>query len=636
MASKDPLGRKSNITRRDFLNTTLLASGAVLLSPILPIACMSPEEKAQNLIGFEEWAGYGGVGDYKTSYGNTWGAVSAGHKMRDGLFGANPFEGAADTGEEYDLVIVGGGIAGLSSAFYSEQKNSGRSCLILDDHPIFGGQAKHNEFEVDGQHLTGQQASCWIFPPLSGTFLAQFYDSIGIDFDKFEYQHWESEKERLPLSLNPYGSGSYGQHTGLYFGKNFGDEGVWLTDNPWENDLKGAPISEKERQELLEWRRGSNPEGRIPKKHGDEAARYLDTIYCEQDMMEKSGLSRETIRRFELGQQEAMGPDSINAYHRYAAGILFPYDREKGSQMFPGGNAGVARHLMKSIIPESLAGPATMEDIAKASVNFDELDKPSNQTRMRLHSTVLGVKHSGNPDNSSHVDIVYLKDGEKHILRAKSVIMSCGSAVAPHLVYGLPADYHEAFSHIIRAPVLVANVAVQNWRFLYDMGIHSFDWYGGLARNTQIRKRSTLGKDPSKIGPDSPAILSMKISFANRGLPAREQVAAGRQKLLTTPFQEFEKQIREHFTEMFSHTGFDARRDIAGIILNRWGHVYNVPPLHFYFGKDGKSGPGDFLRENRFGRITFANSELRGIMDHRSSITEAHRAAEQMVNVMNS
>jgi spermidine dehydrogenase len=314
--------------------------------------------------------------------------------------------------------------------------------------------------------------------------------------------------------------------------------------------------------------------------------------------------------------------------------MLFPFDTDRGAQMFPGGNAGVARHLMKAIIPESLPGALTMEGIARASVKFDELDRPGRKTRMRLRCTTLGVRHAGAPEKADHVDIVYLEGERRYRIKARSVIMACGSAVAPHLVLDLPEQHRWAFTHIIRAPVLLANVALRSWRFMYEMGIHSFDWFGGLARNTEIRKASTLGEDAARVTPDSPAVMCLKITFPTRGLPAKEQVALGRQQLLTTPFREFERRIREELAAMFSHTGFDARRDIAGIILNRWGHVYNVPPLHFYFGRDGEPAPGNFLREHPFGRVTFANSELVGIMDHRASVSEAHRAVEQMAEAM--
>ena len=46
--------------------------------------------------------------------------------------------------------------------------------------------------------------------------------------------------------------------------------------------------------------------------------------------------------------------------------------------------------------------------------------------------------------------------------------------------------------------------------------------------------------------------------------------------------------MREQLTEMFSASGFDARRDIAGIVLNRWGHAYCSPQPGFFFGRDGQ------------------------------------------------
>jgi spermidine dehydrogenase len=100
--------------------------------------------------------------------------------------------------------------------------------------------------------------------------------------------------------------------------------------------------------------------------------------------------------------------------------------------------------------------------------------------------------------------------------------------------------------------------------------------------------------------------------------------------LVSTPFRVYEQQIREQFTTMFARSGFDARRDIAGIILNRWGHAYLAPQPGFFFGSDGQTAPGEVLRSQPFGRIAFANSDLSGIMDHRMSIAEARRALEQV------
>jgi hypothetical protein len=139
-----------SITRRDFLGSTLLASGAVLLNG------MTPREL---LAQADDFTGYGGVGEYKNSNGNTWPVLEAGHTIRDGTYDPLPKD-IIDTGETYDCVIIGGGISGLAAAlFFQRQAGSKVKSLILENHPIFGGEAKQNEFLVDGRRLIAHQGS---------------------------------------------------------------------------------------------------------------------------------------------------------------------------------------------------------------------------------------------------------------------------------------------------------------------------------------------------------------------------------------------------------------------------------------------------------------------------------------------
>ncbi len=81
---------------------------------------------------------------------------------------------------------------------------------------------------------------------------------------------------------------------------------------------------------------------------------------------------------------------------------------------------------------------------------------------------------------------------------------------------------------------------------------------------------------------------------------------------------------------MFSPHGFDPRRDIAGIITNRWGHAYVVPQPGFYFGRDGKPAPRDVVREG-YGRVRFGHSELSGFQLWTSGCDEGERAAKQVL-----
>ncbi len=102
----------------------------------------------------DSWYGPGGVGDYASSHGNTPDLIQTAHQIRAGRFD-KVSASAIDSGEEYDLVIVGGGFAGLSAAHHFNRLNPSGRALILDNHPIFGGEAKRNDFEVNGVHISG-------------------------------------------------------------------------------------------------------------------------------------------------------------------------------------------------------------------------------------------------------------------------------------------------------------------------------------------------------------------------------------------------------------------------------------------------------------------------------------------------
>jgi spermidine dehydrogenase len=375
--------------------------------------------------------------------------------------------------------------------------------------------------------------------------------------------------------------------------------------------------------------------GPKPRRHGDAIARQLDSITLEEDLMMRHGLSRDTIRRYlspVSGGGSGIGADVLSAYSDYAPDLLFPWEQQNGPQMFPGGNTGVARHIVKALVPAAIPGPATMAAICQSRVNFAALDQPHQPTRIRLRSTVISIAHEGDAARAPHVNIIYLREGRFHRVRARSVVLANGNWTINSIVRDLPTAYRQAYAQFFRAPCIMANVAVRNWRFLARMGISQCQWFDGIGNYMAVRRVATIGGGASTLSPDSPTVLTLKILFANPGRSLPEQVNTGRYQMMTTPFSTYEKQLREQFATMFGKQGFDGRRDIAGIILNRWGHAYLAPQPGFFFGKDGKPAPAGLMRRHPFGRIAFANSDLSGIMDHRASITEAHRAVQQVLD----
>jgi spermidine dehydrogenase len=615
------------ISRRDFLNSTLLASGALLMSSKSPSELLAKQD---------DWSGYGGVGDYRNSNGNTWPVLKAGHRIRDGEFEELPAN-AIETRELYDLIVVGGGISGLAAAlFFQRQAGSGRKILVLDNHSIFGGEAKRNELVVDGHRLMAHQGSAVFFVQYPHSFLARFYESIGLPNPRLKYQRWAGPARELPLGHTPYEMLDKEPETyAFFFGNKFGHRpGMWLMD-PWGKQLQGAPISETARAELLRWRQGPREPQPRPKYHGDEISRFLDTITIEENLIRQYGISRETIRTFLSpveGGGSGLGPDVLSAYADYAADMLHPLESgDDTDQMFPGGNTGFARLMVKTLIPASIPGPHTVAAVCRNPVNFAALDRPGSPARIRLNSTAVWVKHDGEPANSQLVSIAYLVDGKLYRLKAKTVVMAGGSWTTKHIIRDLPPTHRNAYAQFYRSPCMMVNVALRNWRFLYKMGITGWRWFEGMGNYTEVRKTATVGGDEAVISPDSPVVLCLKHLYSSPGLAIAEQGNRGRGEMLSTSFRDYELQIRQQFNDMFAPQGFDVRRDIAGIILNRWGHAYLNPQPGFFFGENGRPAAREILRAAPFGRIAFANTDLAGIMDHRSSILEAQRAVGQLL-----
>ena len=114
------------------------------------------------------------------------GSFEVAHNLRDSR--TVDLSSVSHTNETYDLVIVGGGISGLSAAYFF-LKNVGRGArvLILDNHDDFGGHAKRNEFRHNGKLLAINGGTLDIEAP------QRYFDEakallhdIGIDLDRFQ------------------------------------------------------------------------------------------------------------------------------------------------------------------------------------------------------------------------------------------------------------------------------------------------------------------------------------------------------------------------------------------------------------------------------------------------------------------
>jgi len=637
------LGLHEPISRRDFLDGMLMTSAAVAAGATCPFSLaaqgQSPTPGPAPVAG---WTGYSGEGDYKGSAGNTEQVLQGAHGVRDGKFDKEPTD-FTETNEIYDCVVVGGGHAGLSAGmFFDKQADAKRTCLILDNAHIFGGVAKRNEFIVDGHTLYAPQASVHFQPPYPDSFLHSVYEMMGLDWDAFKtYQKWKGPSPEIKVPRSPYGEGQINGKAalGFYFGEKYGQKpGKWVID-PWGKNLEGTPFPEQLKKEMIA-RHEEKPV--VPPLvydfPGDAISRQLDSMTLEDYFCRTYGISRDTVRLMDASESAGgfgLGPDALSAYLLYEWSKIIPTVDDSmatGIQMFPGGNSGMTRLMVKTMIPNAIEGPRTMEAVWKNHVNYAALDNPGQRVRLRLDSTAVRVEHMGEPSKAELVSVVYYRDGKLYRVKARTVVMAGGGWITKHVVRDLDETRKASYDSFIYSPYMTVNVAVRNWRFLYNLGISSAQWFDGFGRYVNVRKNALFGVDLDSVGPDLPTVLTFFVDFTKPGMPARAQGQLGRAEILSTPFIDYERRIREQMTEMFSGSGFDAKRDIAGIVMNRFGHAFIAPQPGFFFGSDGKPAARDALRNGPFGRIAFSHCDLVGAMDHRNAYMESHRAVSQLLD----
>ena len=633
-----------HITRRDFLNGALLTVGGAVLGCRTPQPALSETPAAAPGTLGPDWYGYGGVGDYRLSHGNTPEVVETAHRLRDGGYPADFTR--VDSRETYDLVIVGAGLAGLGAALeFSKRRREGQTCLMLDNHPIFGGEAKENEFDVDGVRLIGPQGSNSFFIPEVPKDLdaaagdARYYAELGVPRE-FQFRDWPASEKPLRFGRDNYEHLVRGllEHTSLghFFAGKQG--GTWAIDM-WQRRLAETPLSQDARRTLLQWyglgamRHYETPEA---------AARALDIMSYQQFLEQELHLGSQAARSADLLLASAvgLGSDAISAYVAYelplpALSDPLPPDLRRAS--FPGGNSGFVRYFLKRLIPDAIGGTNSFEDIVTGPIKLDALDRAGQPLRVRLRSTALSVRHEGDPSSAGTVRIVYTRDGRFHEVKARAVIMATGGWINRHVVRDMPPECREAYQQFIHAPFLVANVALTNWRFLYRLGITAATWdrsEGDFGFTCNIRNPMQVGGYQPPLHPDRPAILSFYTPFHRPGLPARVQATQGRMELLTTSYSQFERSIHAQMVKLFASSGFTPEKDVAGLILNRWGHALTVPFPGFFGGASGQA-PRDVVRRG-YGRIAFAHSELVGWQHWGPAADEGRRGFGQLASALSS
>jgi spermidine dehydrogenase len=635
------LGMKRNITRRDFLNGVAVTAGAALMPWQLLAAGDDDPEKSS---GYYPPALTGLRGSHPGSF-------DAAHSLRDGTF----WDAAAtpqDTGESYDLIVVGGGISGLAAAhFYRKAAGASARILILDNHDDFGGHAKRNEFQVGNRTLIGYGGTYSIESPEPYSAVAKsLIEELGIDVTSF------------PKYLDRDLYGSMGRVPKIFFDKEtFGSDK--LVDDPcpfpggetydlavagpdaWAHFMAEASIAEQARKDVSRLCR--EKKDYLPELNAEQKKARLARISYAQFLTELAGVHGDVIRLYQTISQPlfGVGIDAVAAldaaetgYPGFSGMGVGPdalSNERKYFFHFPDGNASIARLLVRKLIPEAMPGNSAT-DVVTARANYAKLDEKSSPLRIRLNSTAVRVKHAGStsPGDSARaaeVEVAYARGGKVYTVRAKHAILACWNQMIPYLCEELPEAQKEALAFATKVPLLYTNVLLRNWTAFQKLGANSIYAPGGYHTHVDLDLPVSIGEYRCPRAPEEPAVVHMSKAPCHAGRPARDQHTFGRIELYNTTFETMERKIREQLARTLGSGGFDPARDILAITVNRWphGYAYEYSSLWDKFVLEGGETPCERARKT-FGRIAIANSDAGAYAYTDEAINQAWRAVGEL------
>lgn len=667
------LGMDRSITRRDFLNGVGLSVVGSMLAPEL-LRATQQEFAPERVSDYYPPTSVGMRGSHPGSF-------EVAHQLRDRR--QVDLSGAINSGESYDLVIVGGGLSGLSAAYYFIRE-VGRSAkvLILDNHDDFGGHAKRNEFHYDGRMLAlnGGTLNIESWGRYNEHARAVIHD-IGIDIDRFlssnesnralyrslgltgqatffDKETWGVDKLVVRRGSGGRGAGDTPAGRGGAAAESAGGgrgRGGYAAD-----DLVHTPLSPQAQKDMLRLYGGPHPDYMPGLSSAEKKVRLAKTSY--QDFLLNLVKVDQQVLWFFRNQGTGsfcVGVDCFPALFAWQDGLpgfsgmnLEPspnglladlpgghHGRQIGpgggpTVHFPDGNATIARLLIRWLIPDAVPGKS-MEDVGTAHVDYAALDRSGQAARVRLNSTVVHVRHDGELGRAKEVVTSYVRGGKTYQVRSRAVVMACWNTFIPYLVADLPDAQREALAFGVKGPLVYTSVAVKNWRAFQKLGVSAVNAPTMYHTGVALAEAVSLGDLHHPQTPDEPVVLHLTRFPMSPGKPRKEQHRIGRADLLSTSFETFERNIRDQLARNLGDGGFDPARDVIAIAVNRWphGYAYTYNPLYdpmewVYTATNDR--PCVKARQP-FGLITIANSDAAASPHTDAAFLEAHRAVQEVL-----
>ena len=632
------------IKRRDFLNGAAIGTGGLLLAgcnrgPITdePMSVETPRPFSPP-----------GTSDYYPPTltgmrGSHEGSYEVAHEL---AWRGNKPERYEALNEHYDLIVVGAGMSGLAAARYYQQKmGDDARILILDNHDDFGGHAKRNEFHQDGRMMLSLGGAQNIEALNNYSDAARgLMEDIGIDDDFIDFMDRQTPEDlflagKLQADNGIAMPGADGHVTvgGNWLAAMFGGK-------DYEKSVRALPLPEGEQDKLINFFAGHQDclDGLSLSEKWD----YINTTSYNRYLVDKVGLDESTlpimnailihlngVSGWNLTVLEGLtlGGTGIKSmgWVVKATAMLAEVTLSKllSVDMFPDGNASVARLLVQKLIPAVAPDMQGREDVVITRFNYGALDRETNTTRLRLNSTAVGVRNSDN-----QVEVDYVQQGKAQRVTADHCVLACYNALIPHLCPEMPDTQKEGLSYGVKTPFVYANVQLENGRAyskldatLFQCPYDPFQWVS-TAPTVAVG-----GYEPPR-GPDDPMVVFMMhspMTGPEQSASCRDQLRRARHQIYSTAYADYEQQIRQQLQSILGKHGFNHETDIRAITVNRIPHGYAYVYLGLYDPKWEEGQAPHEIGRAQFGRISIANTDSEATPLMNLAFDAAWRAVEE-------
>ena len=620
------------------------------------------------------------------------------------------------------VIVGGGASGVSAAKWYQDRFGPDKKILIIDQLPDFGGHSHRNEFHIpnpansnadvltlrnggtvnlDSIGTWGQDGPSGI-PGSYGQHAVDFLDWAGVDYQSDT--PWESGGAAgIPSSFGLY-------QRLLFPAKEFGSDhviparnvGPFLNQEPstvegWTAFLNRTPYSDAARAGILRVQTSNDDFlANAPGAPLTEAQKrdYLTAITYKDYLVNHVGINDEAFfGEYWRGSGGLLGAggQAVSAADCWILGrpgfpdgvglgdtediqlngigrTPFQDSRSNGEpgRAWPDGNTSLVRLALSKLIPNAFPnvdvgdGPARPDQLSilKAQAKYDQLDRPTNNVRIRLNSTVFKVEPCRDRHGYSPVEYVYnsapgfdgkVKGKKGRRVWGKHVIMACWNRVTAHVVHGLPKQQVEGLCYARKVPLIYGRAGLNNWQAFADAKVSSVSPRGTSLFWDNLTVSAGAGFGPNATPgkyygptPNQPPTAPAQLSFTvvpnlPDAVPQLFAYSTGQQMLREMSWGDLEDAVIDVIDRSVNREGgdFDPERDIHDWKINRWsyGYAHELTSTFDPSAYGPVEGQPQFAARQPFRNVSIANSDSEAFAYTHSAINEAYRAVQDLPNL---